>query len=183
MVGTVFQGLEQETISLNELLSGDFQENDEIQVFHNDSKRYAVFTFRDGEWKTGPFSADRSPLAVGDSFWIKTPNRSVSVTIKGSVKRGDFLFTTSEGFQMVCVDFPIELQLNGTEIEWTGFQDNDEIQVVDKSGVYKSYRFSQTTKKWMSGPFVADVTLRAGESFWLKAAQAGATIRVASTID
>ena len=183
MMGTVFQGLGQETISLNELLDGAFEEGDEIQVFHNDTGTYAVFKFSGGEWKTGPFSADRNPLSVGDSFWINTPDHSVTVTLKGAVKRGDFLFQTNGGFQMVCVDFPTEIKLNDGNVEWSGFQNGDEIQIVDETGTYRRYTFSTSSGKWMTGPFEANVTLAAGKSFWLRSASAAATIRVKSPLE
>ena len=183
MCGAVFQGLKQETISLNELLDGAFEEGDEVQVFRNDTGAYVVFKFSGGEWKRGPLSADKNPLSVGDAFWINTPDRSISVSFKGAVKQGDFLFQTNASLQMVCVDFPTEIKLNDGNVEWNGFQNGDEIQIIDENGAYRRFTFSTSSGKWMTGPVVANVTLSAGKSFWLRSQNVGATVRVKSSLN
>lgn len=187
MCGVAFEGLKDETISLNELLSGDFKTDDEIQVFSTDgiNSGYTIYKYREGAgWFLGRASADNYPVKAGDSFWLKTPNRSVSVTFKGAVKAGDFRYESLSGIQMVTVDIPIAFPLNALngEVIWENFTNNDQIQVLTKDGGYTIYTYRSSDNKWVLGRVPTGETIPAGTSIWLKTANAGAVLRVINPV-
>lgn len=187
MRGVAFQGLQGETVSLNELLSGDFKTGDEVQLFTTDGTNsgYTIYKYQEGSgWRQGRASADDYPVKAGDSFWLKTPDRSVSVTFKGAVKAGDFRYESQAGIQMVTADIPVEFPLNPTngEAEWQNFQTGDQIQVLTKDGGYTIYTYSSANGKWLLGRVPTEATIPAGTSVWLKTASAGAMMHVINPV-
>ena len=185
MQGVVFQGLQEETIVLDELLSGDFKTGDEVQRSTSDGG-YVIYQFRDGEgWFCGRAPASTAPLSAGDSFWLKTPDRAVSVTFKGAVKAGDFRYESTAGMQMVSVDFPFEFALNDDtgRVSWTNLRSGDQIQVLTQDGGYMVYTYSQEGgEKWLEGRIPTEKRIPVGAALWLKTATAGAVLQVKNPI-
>ena len=181
MQGVVFQGVDgTETISLDDLMSGDFQVGDQVQAYVGGG--YTIYTYRgaDRGWMVGRKPASEVPLSPGDSFWLKTVDRSIEVSFKGSVKRGDFRYEAIEGMQMVSTDFPMEFALNDDSgmVTWTGVQSGDQIQVLADGTGYTVYTYSQSAGKWLKGRVPTDARIPVGASMWIKCKTAGATLQI-----
>ncbi len=180
MMGCVYKGLGSETISLNDLLVGEFIAGDQVQLYSS-TGGYTIYTYNATTgWMNGRVPADNRPLTVGDSFWLYTPNREVAVTIKGAVSTKDFTYTSIQGLQMVANSLPVDVKIN--EIAWSGLTNNDQLQVKTLTG-YTIFTYSTATNKWMQGRAPADVTISAGSSVWLTTANAGVTMTVANPLN
>ena len=181
MQGVMFVGLSSaDTISFNELLEGDFKTGDEIQVL-NSQGGYDGYSFREGSgWIVGRgASADTKPVAAGVGFWLSTPGRSVEITFKGAVAKGDYLYKAKEGVQMITSALPVSVPLVPTNdsVVWSGFQDNDEIQWLNESGGYDGSIYRNGM--WTEGrgtPSAKSIPL--GAAVWLKVAGNGATLAI-----
>ena len=187
MQGVCFNSLDGEAISFNELLTGDFQDGDEIQVLTMVAsgatyERYRYSSER-GEWITGRASADTKPVEAGTSFWLNTPD-AVEVTFKGSVKPGNYLYTSQVGMQMISSDFPIAFPLNATDgsVVWENLTDGDEVQWLNEKGAYDRCRYSVERGKWLQGRGESSKVVPAGTSVWLKTANAGATLLIVNPV-
>lgn len=179
MQGVVFVGLEDASaISPNDLLSGEFQTGDTIQVFKDGS--YSSCRFEEGTgWVQGR-GAPANPIEVGSGFWLETPNRAVEVTFKGAVTTGDFRYQTIEGVQMVAPNIPIAFPLNPTngEVQWEGFQDGDMIQWFEGES-YASSVYSTEKGGWTQGRGqLTTKEIPVGSSVWLTTARAGASFTI-----
>lgn len=182
MMGCVFKGLGSETVSLNDLLTGDFVAGDQVQLYVAATGGYTLYTYNaTSGWMNGRVSADDRPVALGDSFWLYTPGREVTVTVKGAVSADNFTYTSVQGLQMVASTLPLPLEINGAT--WTGLSNGDQIQVANTSGGYTIYTYSTATGKWMQGRVPADVTIPVGSSMWLNTATAGVTLTVSNPLN
>ena len=186
MQGVMFVGLSSsDSISFNELLEGDFKTGDTIQVL-NSQGGYDGYSFREGDgWIVGRgTSADTRPVKAGVGFWLSTPGRSVEVTFKGSVSKGDYLYKAHEGVQMITSAFPVSVPLVPTDdsVVWNGFQDNDEIQWLNESGGYDGSIYRNG--KWTEGrgtPSSKSIPL--GSAVWLKVAGNDATLTIKNPLN
>ncbi len=178
MLGVVFNGLDGQALPLAKAVEGDFQDEDEIQVYNKDTG-YASYTYwKDyGGWLDGNFAPATQLVAPGTSFWLKTPGREVEVVFKGAVSASREAYVCKAGLQMVSANLPVELDLNGNAI-WTGLTDGDEIQ-VRKGNAYTSYSYWKDFGGWLDGDFnLVTEKLPVGASFWLKVAKPGATLTI-----
>ena len=184
MHGVMFKGLSSDTISFNELLSGAFQDGDEIQLFKPETSTYDTYTFKEGGWFRGRTPADSTPVAPGSSFWIKTPGREVAITFKGAVKSEDFEFVAQPGIQMVATDIPVAFAINSAEgdVAWEGLQDGDTLNVLNSSGGYDPSVYSSATGKWMQGRRESTVVVPVGSAIWLQTATGGVSLKVANPV-
>lgn len=185
MQGVVFQGLNgRETIALDELMSGDFQVEDQVQVYDVATSGYTIYTYRGPEygWMAGQRPSSAVPVKAGDSFWLKTQG-SVKASFAGSVRKGNFRYESVVGTQMVSVNFPVEFALNDESgmVKWANVQDGDEIQVYDGNG-YTIYRYSQFVGKWVEGQNLADVRIPVGASIWMKCKSAGTVLEIVNPL-
>ena len=183
MQGVVFQGLASETTTLDELLSGDFQTGDEVQVYANGA--YTIYQYLTGTgWMMGRKPASQVPVKAGDSFWLKTPERSIEVTFKGAVKKGDFRYVAGAGSQMVSADIPVAFALNDDtgSVTWANVKTGDQIQVLTATGGYQIYTYSQSTGKWLEGRVPTTLKVPVGSSIWLNVQEAGASLQVANPV-
>ena len=177
MLGVNFDGLEKGAdgqpvpVSFNDVLSGDFSENDQIQCFKKDGTGFGVYRYSGGEWwvRRG-VSADTEPIESGAAFWLKTELPTV-VTIKGSVckENAEFSSELPGYYQLIALNAPFDFKVNGTNVSWTGLKTDDQIQYMDsQTGNLTILRYNERTAKWMkSRSDVADVTIPMGASFWL----------------
>ena len=175
MVGVVFNGLDGKEMPLGEIVSGEFQEGDEIQVYVKGGN-YQVYTYwNDLGWLDGNFAEAKTPLALGTAFWLKTPSRSVEVTLKGAVLTGEYKYESITGLQMVALGVPKTFDLN-KDLTWEGLTDGDEIQIREGND-YTTYTYWKDYGGWLDGGFnPADKEVPIGASIWLQTAKAGATI-------
>lgn len=187
MQGVCFNALDGEAISFNDLLSGEFQDGDEILVLTTVTsgstyERYRYSSER-GEWITGRTSADTKPVKAGSSFWLNTTN-AVEVTFKGSVKPGNYLYTSQAGVQMITSDFPIAFPLNATDgsVVWENLTDGDEILWLNENGAYDRCRYSTERGKWIQGRGESSKVIPAGTSVWLETANSGATLLIVNPV-
>lgn len=183
MSGVVFQGLDdlQGSASLNNLLSGDFQPGDQILVRNSTSGLYQYYEYASGRWYFERQDADLFPLKVGDAFWISTPQKAISVTIKGTIAQGDYRYVATTGYQMVSVGLPIDVTLNSAQVKWQGFQNGDTIQVLPKgSSTYLYYEFANGG--WYKNRELTTDAIPVGSSFWITTQQAGAEMIVVNPV-
>ena len=178
MYGAAYRGLDGESISLNELLSGDFQDTDEVQVFEPGTGEYSVYKYTTGKGWTRGFQVAKD-LAPGTAFWLKL-DRVMEVTFKGAVSLEDYECVAEKpGFNMVATGIPIAFNINGDLVEWKGFQKGDQLQIMDANGEYAVYSYSESDGKWVKGFAGAqDVIVPIGSSMWLKVEKAGASMIV-----
>ena len=175
MLGVVFKGLSEGSSSLNDIISGDFAEEDQIQLYDRDSG-YRVYSYYNGSWVDGDFNPLTFPVEPGTAFWLVTPGRTVTVTLKGAIPTGDYRYESRSGLQMVSPHIPVALDLNNG-VKWGGaLTENDEIQVR----VGNSYRvFPYYDGKWVDGNFMPlTEKIPVGTSIWLKTQNAGVTMTV-----
>ncbi len=175
MVGVVFNGLDGKEMPLGEIVSGDFQDGDEIQVYVKNGN-YQVYTYwKDSGWLNSAFEEAKAPLALGTAFWLKTPNRSVEVTLKGAVLTGEYKYESVEGLQMVALGVPKAFDLN-KDLTWEGLADGDEIQIREGES-YIPYTYWKESGGWLDAGFnPADKEVPIGASVWLRTAKAGVTV-------
>ena len=89
MVGVVFNGLDGKEMPLGEIVSGDFQDGDEIQVYVKNGN-YQVYTYwKDSGWLNSAFEEAKATLALGTAFRLKTPNSPDEDTLKGAGMTGE----------------------------------------------------------------------------------------------
>ena len=178
MLGVTFKGLDGAELPLNEIVSGEFLDGDEIQVYTPGSGSTFYSYWKDyGGWLDGAFNTATTPCKIGTGFWLKTPDRSVTVTLKGAVPMETFRYESQAGFQMLSLGTPRELDLN-RDITWTGLTDGDEIQ-VRKDGQYVFYSYWKDYGGWLTGSFeVVSEPIAIGSSIWLKTANSGATATI-----
>ena len=176
MMGVVFNGLEGQTATLSEIVTGDFQDGDEIQVYST-TEGYQIYSYwKDfGGWLDGNFNVASKKFPLGTSFWLKTPNRSVDVTLKGAVLTGEYRHECVAGFQMITVGLPREFDLN-KDLKWEGLTDGDEIQIRE-GDTYVIYTYWKDFGGWLDGGFLpASRPISVGSSIWLRATNAGVTV-------
>ena len=175
MLGVVFNGLGGQTLTLNDIVSGDFQDNDKILI--RKDGRYYTYTYYDGYgwWDESTGAEATEPCSVGTAFWLETPGRSVEVTLKGAVPTGEYQYTSTAGFQMISMATPRELDLN-TDVTWSGLTDGDEIQ-IRKDGRYYTYTYYDGYGWWdESTGAISTTKVQAGSSLWLRTHVAGSTL-------
>ena len=175
-------GGEDSPISINTVLSGNFQEGDYVQCFDKSTGVFTTYkwTPSKNEWCVGRNSADDFPVRPGTAFWLLTEGRSVPVTVRGAVYKDSINIESDlQGYQMMAADVPYELELNGANVVWTNLSERDEIQVNDPvTGTPYTYQYSTSRGKWMLGRQVADVKIGVGRSFWLKTARTPVSVSV-----
>lgn len=186
MQGVVFQGLDgRETIALDELMSGDFQVEDQVQVYDVATSGYTIYTYQGPErgWMAGREPSSEVPVKAGDSFWLKTQD-SVEVSFAGSVRKGNFRYESVKGIQMVSANFPIEFALNDESgmVKWSGVQEDDQIQIYDGTTGYTIYTYSQRVGKWLQGRDPTDVRIPVGVSMWMKCKSAGTVLEIVNPL-
>ena len=176
MVGVVFNGLDGKEVPLSEIVNGDFQDGDEIQVYKKGGGYVAYTYWKDfGGWLDGNFEAAREALPLGTAFWQKTPGRSIPVTLKGAVATGEYKYESVAGLQMIALGIPKAFDLND-DLVWSGLTDGDEIQIRDGSS-YVSYTYWKDFGGWLDGNFnKADKSVPVGASLWLKTSNAGTIV-------
>ena len=84
MLGCVFNGLDGNPLPLNQIVTGDFQDNDAIQVY-DAVKGYTSYSYwKDyGGWLDGDFMPVVKPVAKGTSVWLKVAKDGAKFTIPG----------------------------------------------------------------------------------------------------
>ena len=177
MLGCVFNGLDGNPLPLNQIVSGDFQDNDAIQVY-DAVKGYTSYTYwKDyGGWLDGDFNPATTAIKPGTAFWLNTPGRSVVVTLQGAVNTDTYAYVAKRGLQMVSSALPIDVDLNNTA--WEGLVDGDEIQVRE-NGAYTSYTYWKDYGGWLDGDFAPVAKpIAKGTSVWLKVANDGAKFTI-----
>ena len=165
-------------------MSGSFQAGDEVQVYSTDGT-YFIYQYNPTTgWMAGRRPASEVPLTAGDSFWLKTPNRSVDVVFKGVVKKGDYRYQASVGAQMISADFPVAFTVNDTEdrVSWENAQTGDQLQVLSTDGTYKIYTYSSASGKWLEGRVPTDAQIPVGSSLWLNSQSGDLVLRVKNPI-
>ena len=195
MLGCAFEqvGQEGEGVLLNDI-SGAFADNDEMQVASivKGKLKYSSYYYltEDGGmamegdgWYDEEFNAvgdvDRIPL--GSAFWFISENgKAKSVTVSGEVRSTPFTHTLKDKKSMICSAFPVAFNPN-ENCTWTGFEDNDEIQVaqINKSTgklKYTSYYYltedggmAMEGTGWYDEEFslVTKPITVVGQGFWL----------------
>ena len=182
MLGAVFTGLDGEPQSVAQVIDGDFQDGDELQVYNKDKpfeNRYTIYSYwKDyGGWLDESFNPATQKLVPGTAFWLKTPGRSVDITLRGAVVAGEYKYVSEAGLQMVSLGLPVALDLN-SNANWSGLSDGDEIQ-VRKGDTYAVYSYWKDYGGWLDKDYVpVTEKLTLGASFWLTTSQAGATLSV-----
>ena len=184
--GVCFKGLgNEDTISFNDLLSGDFQDGDQIQLLKGagEAISYDRYRYVSGQgWMIGRSSADVAPVKPGDCFWFLT-DRPLIVTFKGAVAKGDFLYEASQGLQMVAANIPTSFALNPVDdsVVWTNLSEGDEIQWLNELGGYDRCRYAGG--KWRQGRTVTDKVIPAGSAIWLVTSSENVTLLIRNPIE
>ena len=179
MLGVVFNGLNGDALPLNEIVSGTFVDGDQIQIYDRDTG-YKVYRYYNNDWVGGDFLPATTPIEPGTSFWLKTPERAVEVTLKGAVPTGSYSYVSKSGFQMVSPNIPISFNLND-DIGWgEGLVDSDQIQVRSGNS-YQVYRYYNGA--WVGGDFLpTTVKIPVGSSIWLKTQNAGVSMTFSKSL-
>ena len=183
MVGVVFNGLDGKPAKLNEILEGEFQDGDVVQVYAEGGD-YRMFSYwkEFGGWLDGSFNVASDPLPLGTAFWLQTPSKATSVILKGAVHSGEYKYAFKPGLQMVALGIPKTLDLNA-DVLWEGFNDGDTLQ-VHKDGDYTLYSYWKDYGGWLDGSFApASTPLPIGASIWVQTASTEATLTVPSVVD
>ena len=179
MVGIVFNGLEGQTATLNEILLGDFQDGDVVQVY-SDNGEYTPYSYwKDfGGWLDGEYNPASIKLPLGTALWLQTPNRSTEVTLKGAVLSGEYKYQCKTGLQMISFGVPKALNLN-TDITWQGLKDGDVLQVHQPNGDYLPFSYWKDFGGWLDGEYnLATITIPVGSSVWLQTTSTNASFTV-----
>ena len=142
-------------ISIQEFITGNFSDGDEVQI-----PQASGFSYNRAVWYTdengdGFWSAIRgssgatgvpSTLKVhpGEGFWIYrknfSPDIKVEATVKGKVElASQMVKELSKQYQIISFPQPVELNVTSGRIEWHGLKAGDEIQIPDQSGNSYSY--------------------------------------------
>ena len=163
---------------------GEFADGDEIQIWDASANNYVFRTWNTtkGGWCEGrTFST--TPIAPGTAFWLKTPGRSVSVTLAGAVPVEESLIDLNAGFQMIAANSPIALSLN--DLTWTNLTDGDEVQFI-KPGEqdYTFYIYNTAKGGWCKGRtlLTKEDAIPVGSSLWLKVANSNATVKIPAAL-
>ena len=170
MYAVVFSGLDGKPAKISDVVSGDFQENDEIQIF-SESGAYDTYFYSEGKWFSGlTFEESTNLLPVGTSFWVKTA-APTQITLKGAVLEGDYSYMGRLGYQMVSFGVPKEVPLNGDSVVWENLTNNDELQIRNGES-YKTYFYNDGA--WYDGVDFSRTTDKVpiGASVWLRAQNA-----------
>lgn len=142
MLGCVFKGLDGKSVKLQQILSGDFRNGDMIQIPVESGLGYDFYTYYVvngvGQWYDSGDNVTDRDVAPGTAFWVKIPNRSVTLT--GSVEFGDYTVNLPTGLKMVALPFPVEKRING-EITWNDLADGDSLQIRTADGLYAIYKY------------------------------------------
>ena len=175
MVGVVFDGLSEETATLKEILSGDIQDSDQIQIRDAKTGVYTLYTYEAGSWYDENFAlADDLELPPGSAFWFSAPT-SRDITMKGRVLTGTYTQDCPQGLSMIGPGVPKKLALNG-DIKWNNLSESDTIQVRE-GGNYLLFTYEDG--KWWDETFQeATYEIPVGASIWLATNSDNATISV-----
>ena len=192
MVGCVFNGLDGNPKDISDLIRGDFQQGDEVQVYNNPninpsvdgSVPYRLYKYNAEEkvWKLGRRPSSESPIYPGESFWLKTPDRAVDVTTIGAVKTLNPSYTGREGIQMVSLPAPVRFSLN--DAKWENLTDGDQVQRRKADGSYYLYKYNAETQTWKRGryPLTDDDDIKVGEAFWLNVSNPNVKLTVPTSV-
>ena len=176
MVGVVFNGLDGEPITLGNLLNGDIHDFDYLQIRDKTTGGYRVYSYENGVWYDDSFNNASDLLwPPGSTFWFTAPERSVTLTMKGSVLIGTYTQKFQAGLNMISPGVPKEIALNG-DIVWENLPDYSTIQV--KNG--ERYElFTYEAGKWWDANFTETTyKIPVGSSVWLTTATGDAQMSV-----
>lgn len=175
MLSVAFSGLDSEAATLSEVIDGDFQNGDIIQVYNKDGGGYWFYTYENGEWLDENFDPATKLFPAGTAFWIKTQNPTTKVTLKGTVIKGEYTQKCPQGMSMIATGVPVDLPLNGG-IKWVGLNNADRIQI--KNG--NSYLFyTYENGQWLDEEFnPTTAIISAGTSVWVQTQGSDASLTV-----
>ena len=178
MVGVVFDGLAGKTATLKEILSGNIQDFDQIQIRDGKSGIYTLYTYESGSWYDESFVlSDNLELPPGSAFWFSAPS-SRQITMKGVVLRGTYTQPCAKGLSMIGPGVPKKLALNGG-IKWDNLAQYDTIQIRDGNDYVL---FTYEDGKWWDETFQETTyEIPVGASIWLTTSSANATISAEGT--
>ena len=184
MVGCMFNGVNGVAATINEIMSGEFVDGDEIQIWDSSKNGYVfrMWNTAKGGWCEGR-SLSTTPIEPGTAFWLKTPNRSVTVTLAGAVPVEEVLISLKSGFQMIASNSPVALDLNA--LTWTNLVDGDEVQFIKPGETgYTFYVYNSAKGGWCKGRTLltsADA-IPVGSSLWLRVKSSEATVKIPAAL-
>ena len=177
MMGVVFNGLDGQALPLNEIVSGNFSNNDQIQIYNKDSSStYTTYIFYNGQWVDRvEFKPATSPVSPGTAFWLNTPEHAVEVTLKGAIPTNEYTYTTKKGIQMLAANIPAEINPNDDIVWGEGLEDGDQLQIRNGK-TYTTYQFynGNWVDRIMFQPMTEVIPI--GSSVWLTTKNEGISV-------
>ena len=183
LVGTALFPLESEgtpkEVSINDFVSGDFQEGDQIQIPSGSSTRIVTWGVPEGFeepcWcdagRGGRLSPSDAMITTASGVWIHCPGATlqapVRVTFLGRVGTASMMErTVARGARLFSLPTPQEIAINDACLSWGNLAEGDELQVPRGT--------STQVAKWHT---TAD-----GSSFWAQVGRGGTATDIPSTI-
>ena len=153
----------QDTIPVNDFISGDFADGDQIQVPKNGStSEYdrAAWNSELGKWCTIRFNKPSTTessivLKKGTGVWFvsfqATEQAPVKVTLKGrALLSATAEYDCAQKYSLVSLPIYEAVSVNATSLIWAGLQDGDQIQVPKNGSTTEYDRAAWNSKlgKW-----------------------------------
>ena len=186
LLGVAFFPLDKEDeegVSIQEFIQGDFSVGDELQIPTEEGSSYTrVVWYTDdvsgesfwsgvrGSRPTGVASSAR--IKPGDGLWLSvqnvTPDKPLAISVMGRVElETSFKKELAKQYQLVSIPQPRETALTSARLSWTGLVPGDEIQIP-----------TETDGSYNRAIWYTD---EAGHSFW-SAQRGGRPTGVASNL-
>ena len=193
LVALNFSSLEgNETIPVNEVISGDFVNGDQLQIQDTEGGYTILYWKNNNGWYGAGTDTIPATLEVarGTGMWVVSQTASeetpLTVQLAGAVNLTDTLNITDFGnrYLIASSGLPVNTTVNGNLFVWENMTDGDQLQLPDGEGGY-------TILQWRDGHWYgagagnnnppATLVIPKESGFWLYASNPAAKLKVLPT--
>ena len=142
LVGINFSSLSgKNTIPINEVITGDFANGDQLQIQDGDGG-YIVLEWKEDGWYGLSASTPASvEVTRGTGVWIvaqsASTNNPVKAQLKGAVNLSDEMTSEfGQRYVIASTGLPVDTGVNSPLFKWTNLADKDQLQIPDGTGGY-----------------------------------------------
>ena len=164
LLGVSFFNLDdstQDTIAINDFVTGDFTHGDQLQVPKETGSSYdiAIWNETEGKWCTSrrgqpTTTASTIEIKKGDGVWLlsksATETTPVEIVLKGrALISATATYNCAQQYRLVSLPTYDSVPVNSTKLEWTNLQHGDQIQIPKSTGnSYDVAVWNSTLSKW-----------------------------------
>ena len=149
----------QDTIAINDFVTGDFTHGDQLQVPNAlNSYDVAIWNSTVGKWCTSrrgqPTTVESSiVLKKGDGIWFiskaATATTPVQIILKGrALTAATATYDCAQQYRLLSLPIYAPVSVNATSLTWTNLQHGDQIQIPNALNSYDVAVWNANLNKW-----------------------------------